>query len=67
MHVRLGATQIQIVEHLIQGRSVPEIADDLCLAHATVRWHIAKARRLTGARTVAALTAWRVEHRDCCS
>jgi PAS domain S-box-containing protein len=47
----------EVIKHLTLGRTGPEIADELFVAHHTVRTHVRNAMAKTGARTRAQLVA----------
>ena len=53
----LTARELEIVRLVALGRSGPEIADELHIAHDTVRTHVRNAMTKTGARSRAQLVA----------
>lgn len=68
---RLSSRELEVVELVAMGLTGPEIADDLHLAHNTVRTHVRNAMVKVGARSRAELVAkalgeilWRHEGHD---
>jgi PAS domain S-box-containing protein len=53
----LSARELQIVRLIARGESGPEIADELHIAHDTVRTHVRNAMKKVGARSRAHLVA----------
>jgi PAS domain S-box-containing protein len=53
----LSERELEVVHHVAHGRSGPEIADELGIAHDTVRTHVRNAMGKTGARSRAHLVA----------
>jgi PAS domain S-box-containing protein len=53
----LSARELEVVHHVAHGRSGPEIADELGIAHDTVRTHVRNAMEKVGARSRAHLVA----------
>ena len=58
-HVRtaLSARELEIIRHVASGASGPEIAEELQIAHDTVRTHVRNAMTKMGARSRAHLVA----------
>jgi PAS domain S-box-containing protein len=54
---QLSERELQVVRLVAQGRTGPEIADELHIAHDTVRRHVHNAMTKTGARSRAQLVA----------
>ena len=53
----LSARELEVVQHVAHGHSGPEIADELGIAHDTVRTHVRNAMEKVGARSRAHLVA----------
>jgi len=53
----LSERELEVVHHVARGRSGPEIADELGIAHDTVRTHVRNAMEKVGARSRAHLVA----------
>ncbi len=53
----LSDRELEVVHHGAHGRSGPEIADELGIAHDTVRTHVRNAMEKVGARSRAHLVA----------
>lgn len=53
----LSNRELEVVHHVAHGRSGPEIADELGIAHDTVRTHVRNAMEKIGARSRAHLVA----------
>ena len=53
----LSARELEVVHHVAHGQSGPEIADELGIAHDTVRTHVRNAMGKVGARSRAQLVA----------
>lgn len=53
----LSDRELEVVHHVAHGRSGPEIADELGIAHDTVRTHVRNAMEKIGARSRAHLVA----------
>ena len=61
-HLRLSEREFQIFSKLVVGRSVTEIADDLCLSSKTVSTYRARVLEKMGFRTNADLTQYAVKN-----
>jgi DNA-binding CsgD family transcriptional regulator len=53
----LSERELEVLHHVAQGRSGPEIAEELGIAHDTVRTHVRNAMTKVGARSRAHLVA----------
>lgn len=58
-HAALSAREREVLDHVAQGLSTPEIAVRLGLSRSTVKTHVENARRKLGARTRAEAVARR--------
>jgi DNA-binding NarL/FixJ family response regulator len=61
-HLRLSEREFQIFSKLVVGRSVTEIADDLCLSSKTVSTYRARVLEKMGFKTNADLTQYAVRN-----
>jgi two-component system, NarL family, invasion response regulator UvrY len=61
-HLRLSEREFQIFSKLVVGRSVTEIADDLCLSSKTVSTYRARVLEKMGFKTNAELTQYAVKN-----
>lgn len=65
-HSRITAREREIMAALARDLTVPEVAELLTVAVATVRAHLRNLHRKTGTRTIHGLLEWAHDHGICC-
>lgn len=62
IQVELSEREIEVLQHICEGTTAPQIADKINLSHRTVEGHRNRIMEKTGTKNIAGLVAWAVRN-----